>query len=170
MNLVELADTKVRDFGEYVYAVFEDREITNVEMQRRSMRLARALRDLGVKRGDRVLVQMPNRPEVFESFDAIWRIGAAVVPVNHMIGADESSFIYQDCGGETLISSTDFLPRIEACRANAPALRNVILVGSSVPKGYHSYRQILDTSPEETGIADVQDEDMAAIIYTAGTT
>ncbi len=58
---------------------------------------------------------------------------------NHMIGAEESAFIYRDCGAETLISSTDFLPRIEACRASAPALRNVILVGSSVPQGYHSY-------------------------------
>ena len=42
---------------------------------------------------------------------------------------------------ETLITSTDFLPRIEACRASVPALRNVILVGDSVPKGYHSYRR-----------------------------
>ncbi len=170
MNLVELAEARIRDSGEYVHAVFEGREITTVETERNSKRLAAALQSLGVKRGDRVLVQMPNCPEVFQSFGAIWRIGAAVVPVNHMIGADESSYIYQDCGARTLISSMDFLPRIEACRANVPALRNVILVGDSVPKGYHSHRQILDASPEETGMADVHDEDMAAIIYTAGTT
>ena len=99
MNLVELAEARIRDSGEYVHAVFEGREITTVETERNSKRLAAALRSLGVKRGDRVLVQMPNCPEVFQSFGAIWRIGAAVVPVNHMIGADESSYIYQDCGG-----------------------------------------------------------------------
>ncbi len=118
-------------------------------MERSSKRLAAALHSLGVKRGDRVLVQMPNRPEVFQSFGAIWRIGAAVVPVNHMIGADESSYIYRDCGAETLISSPDFLPRIEACRASVPALRNVILVGDSVAKGYYSYHQLVDGSPED---------------------
>ena len=170
MNLVELAEAKIRDSGEYVSAVFEGREITNVETERISRRLAAALQRLNVRRGDRVLIQMPNCPEVFQSFGAIWRIGATVVPVNHMIGAEESAFIYRDCGAETLISSSDFLPRIESCRVNAPALRNVILAGGSVPKGYHSYLQLVDGSPEETSIASVDDGDLAAIIYTAGTT
>jgi len=170
MNLAELAEAKLRDSGEYASIVFEGRDITNLEMERTSRRLAAALRSLGVKRGNRVLVQMPNRPEVFQSFCAIWRIGAAVVPVNHMIGAEESSFIYRDCGAETLISSTDFLPRVEACRASTPALRNVILVGGSVPKGCYSYHQLADGSPEEMRMADTGDHDLAAVVYTAGTT
>ena len=170
MNLVELAEARFRDSGEYVSLVFDGRNITTLEMERSSRKLASALRTLGVKRGDRVIVQMPNRPEVFQSFGAIWRIGAAVVPVNHMIGADESSYIYRDCGGETLISSTDFLPRIKACRASVPALRNVILVGDSVAKDYHSYHQLVDGNPEELGIANTGDDDLAAIVYTAGTT
>jgi len=170
MNLVELAEAKIRDSGEYVSIVFEGRDLTNLEMERASRRLAAALRSLGVKRGDRVLVQMPNRPEVFQSFGAIWRIGATVVPVNHMIGPDESSYIYQDCGGETLIGSTDFLPRIEACRASTPALKNVILAGPSVPKGYLSYREIVEGNPEDTSIVNTGDGDLAAIVYTAGTT
>ena len=74
MNLVELAEAKIRDSGEYVSLVFEGRDITTLEMERASKRLAAALRTLGVKRCDRVLVQMPNRPEVFQSFGAIWRI------------------------------------------------------------------------------------------------
>jgi long-chain acyl-CoA synthetase len=170
MNLAELAEAKIRDSGEYASIVFEGRDITNLEMELTSKRLAAALRSLGVKHGDRVLIQMPNCPEVFQSFGAIWRIGAVVVPANHMIGAEESAFIYRDCGAETLISSTDFLPRIEACRASAPALRNVILVGSSVPQTYHSFPQLVDGSPEETSVASVDDDDLSAIVYTAGTT
>ena len=170
MNLVELAEAKIRDSGEYVSLVFEGRDITILEMERASKRLAAALRTLGVKRGDRVLVQMPNRPEVFQSFGAIWRIGAIVVPVNHMIGADESSYIYQDCGAETLISSPDFLPRIEACRASTPALSNVILAGSSAPKGYLSYQELVEGNPDDTSIVNTNDGDLAAVVYTAGTT
>lgn len=170
MNLVELAEARIRNFGEYVYAVFEGREITNVEMERGSKKLASALRSLGVKRGDRVLIQMPNRPEVFQSFGAVWRIGATVVPVNHMIGAEESAFVYRDCGAGTLISSSDFLPRIESCRAKVPALKNVILAGAPVPTGYHPYADLVEGSPEENALASVDDDDLAAIIYTAGTT
>jgi long-chain acyl-CoA synthetase len=90
--------------------------------------------------------------------------------VNHMIAADESSYIYQDCGAETLISTPDFLPRIEACRASVPALRNVILVGDSVAKGYYSYHQLVERSPEDASIVNMDDGDLAAIVYTAGTT
>ncbi len=170
MNLVELAEATIRDWGEYVSVVFEGREITNVEMERSSRRLASGLQGLGVRRGDRVLIQMPNCPEVLQSFAAIWRIGAIAVPVNHMIGAEESAFIYRDCGAETLISSPGFLPRIESCLASAPSLRNVILAGDPVPEGFHSCARLAAGSPELTTVGVADDGDLAAIVYTAGTT
>lgn len=170
MNLAELAEATIRDWGEYAYLVFEGREITNLEVERASRRLASALQKLGVRRGNRVLIQMPNCPEVLQSFDAIWRIGAVVVPVNHMISAQESAFIYRDSGAGTLISSPQFLPRIESCRADAPALQNVILAGDPVPGGFHSYAGLVAESLEETRMAGVDDDDPAAIVYTAGTT
>jgi long-chain acyl-CoA synthetase len=68
MNLVELAEAKIRDSGEYVSVVFEGRDITNLEMERSSRRLAGVLQNLNVQRGDRVLIQIPNCPEVFQSF------------------------------------------------------------------------------------------------------
>ena len=170
MNLVELAETSIRDWGEYVSVVFEGREITNLEMERSSRRLASALRGLGIGRGDRVLIQMPNCPEVLQSFAAIWRIGAIAVPVNHMIGAEESAFIYRDSEAGTLISSPLSLPRIESCLASAPSLRNVILAGDPVPDGFHSWASLAAGSPEMAGSAVADDSDPAAIVYTAGTT
>ncbi|MDM7998759.1 MAG: long-chain-fatty-acid--CoA ligase [Dehalococcoidia bacterium] len=170
MNLVELSEAKLRNSGEYAALVFEGQEISNAQMEQASRRLATALKSLGVKQGDRVLVQMPNRPEVFQSFGAIWRLGAAVVPVNHMISPEESSYIYQDTGAETLISSTDFLPRIQACRTSTPDLKNVILAGPSVPKGYLSYQELIKGHEETASIAETNDGDLAAIVYTAGTT
>ncbi|MDM7999227.1 MAG: long-chain-fatty-acid--CoA ligase [Dehalococcoidia bacterium] len=170
MNLAQLSENKIQESTDCVYIVFAGREITYAEMGRASKKLASALKNLGVKPGDRVLVQMPNRPEVFQSFEAIWRIGATVVPVNHMIGPEESSYIYQDCGGTTLISSTDFLPRIEACRVSTPGLRNIILTGPSVPDGYFPYQELVEKSPDHAGMAYVSDSDLAAIVYTAGTT
>lgn len=170
MNLVELAETSIGDWGEYVSVVFEGREITNVEMERSSRRLASALQGLGFGRGDRVLIQMPNCPEVLQSFAAIWRMGAIAVPVNHMIGAEESAFIYRDSGAGVLISSPQFLPRIECCLASAPSVSHVVLTGDPVPDGFHSFASLVAGSPGLAGSNVMDDGDPAAIVYTAGTT
>ena len=169
-NLVKLAEDEIKNFGEHVRVVFEGQEFTNVEMGRSARRLATALQRLKVKRGDRVLIQMANCPEVFQSFWAIWRIGAIVVPVNHMIGSEESACIYYDCGAETLISTADFLPRIEICRTKTQALRNVILIDRKVPENCLSYWELVGECPEETGIARTDGDEVAAVVYTAGTT
>ncbi|MBN1532299.1 MAG: acyl--CoA ligase, partial [Spirochaetes bacterium] len=128
MNIAELADNEIERFGEHVSLVFEDREFTNIQMRRDASRLGNALRKLGVGRGDRVIIQMPNCPEVVQAFQAVYAIGAVVVPINFLVGDAEIAYIYRDTGAETVISSMEFLPKIEACRAHAPAIRNVILI------------------------------------------
>jgi long-chain acyl-CoA synthetase len=139
-------------------------------MQRGSRRLARALKDLGVKRGDRVILQMPNCPEVLQGFNAIWRVGAVVVPINYLVGEEETAYIYQDSGAKVVISSQAFLPKIRVGREKASGLENVILVDPDVPPGFLSYPQIIEKCPEEMEIVDMGDDELAALIYTAGTT
>ena len=128
MNLAGIAEQKIKEEGERPTLIYEGREITNVEMNRASRRLARALKDLGVKRGDRVILQMPNCPEVLQGFGAIWRIGAVVVPINYLVGEEETAYIYQDSGAKVVISSSVFLPKIQTGKAKAPNLETVILV------------------------------------------
>jgi long-chain acyl-CoA synthetase len=170
MNIAELGENEIRSFGEHVSLIFEGQEFTNAEMGRTTGKLGNALKKLGVNRGDRVIIQMPNCPEVIQSFGAVWRIGAVVVPMNYLIGEEESAYIYQDCGAETVISSSEFLPKIEACRAKAPAAKNVILIDKEVPKGYQSYWELVEESSDELEIVKTDDDELAALVYTAGTT
>lgn len=170
MNIWELAENDFQAFGERVVMVFEGQEFTNAEMGRTARKLGNVLKDLGVKRGDRVIIQMPNCPEVGESFGAVWGIGAVVVPMNYLIGEEESAHIYQDCGAETVISSSEFLPKIEACRARAPAIKNVILIDKEVPKGYQSFWELVEGSSDELEMVKTDDDELAALVYTAGTT
>jgi len=71
VNIAKLAEDKVKEEGERVIIIFEGREITNVEIVRASRKLSNALKNLGVKRGDRVILQMPNCPEVLQGFKAV---------------------------------------------------------------------------------------------------
>lgn len=170
MNIAGIAEERVKEQGERLSLIYEGKEMTNVEMIRASRRLARTLKDLGVNQGDRVILQMPNCPEVLQSFGAIWRIGAVVVPVNYLVGEEETAYIYQDSGAKVVISSSAFLPKIRAAKAKAPGLETVILIDPEVPQGFLSYPHLVEKKPEEMEVVDMDDDELAALIYTAGTT
>jgi long-chain acyl-CoA synthetase len=170
MNVAELAANEIRRFGEHTSLVFQDQEWTNVAMERAARKLGNALRKLGVKRGDRVVINMPNCPEVFQSFQAVWKIGAVAVPVNYLIGEGETAHIYQDCGAGTVIGSPDLLSKIEAARARAGTVKNVILVDKLATEGTRCYSELLSESHEELETIKTHDDEIAALVYTAGTT
>jgi len=170
MNIAELSLREIERFGEHVSLIFEDHSFTNVEMQKTSAQLGNALKGIGVKRGDRVIIQMPNCPEVIQGFHAVYSIGAVVVPINFLVGDAETAYIYRDTGAKTIISSMEFLPKIDACRKEAPAIKNIILIDKKTPPGTLSYYELLGTHYDELEIEATDDDDLAALIYTAGTT
>jgi len=170
MNLAGLTKNEINRFGEHVTVIYEGKEYTNVQLRRTGLRLARALKELGVGRGDRVIIQMPNCPEVLESFGAVYAIGAVIVPINFLVGDDETAFIYRDSGAKTIISSMAFLPKIEACRKQAPNIKHVILIDQDAPAGTLSFSALVEEHEELPEIEDTADDDLAALIYTAGTT
>jgi long-chain acyl-CoA synthetase len=170
MNLARLSEQRVMDIGEQVSIIFEGREITNTEMLRKSKKLAAALKNIGVGRGDRVILQMPNCPEVLQGFGAVWRLGAVMVPINYLIGEEETAYIYQDSGAKVVISSQAFLPKIRAGQAKAPGVKSVILIDKDVPEGTLSYHPLVEGFAEEHSVVETDDDETAALIYTAGTT
>jgi len=170
MNLARLGEEKALREGERVVVIFEGREITNTEMMSHSRKMAAVLKGLGVKKGDRIILQMPNCPEVLECFGAAWRIGAVIVPINYLVGEEETAYIYQDSGAKVVVSSRAFLPKIQTGRQRAPEVKTVILIDDDVPAGALSYHQLVADHQEEPHITETADDDIAALIYTSGTT
>ncbi len=132
MNIAELG-LKSLETGEHTSIIFEGQEITNQQMNRASNKLGNALKKLGVQRGDRVILQMPNCPEVLQSFQAIWKIGAVIVPISYQVGQEEINFIYQDAGATAVITSPEFYEKVKIARTKEPALDRVIIVGPEAP-------------------------------------
>lgn len=169
MNIAELA-LKSLAVGEHVNIVFEGKEYTNVQMDQSSRKLGNALKKLGVERGDRVILQMPNCPEVFQSFQAIWKIGAVCVPINYQVGAEEIAYIYQDSGAHTVITAPEYIERVQTARAKVPGVHNVIVVSPQPVDGALSYTGIINESSDVLEIAQTEDDDVASLVYTSGTT
>jgi len=169
MNIAELA-LKSLEADEHVSIICEGREYTNFEMDRCARKLGNALKNLGVGRGDRVIIQMPNSPEVFQSFQAIWKIGAIAVPINYQVGADDIAYIYQDSDAAVVITAPEFMERVRAAQAKAPSAKNIIVVSAEPVPGALSYDQLLDENSDLLANVQTDDDEVAALVYTSGTT
>lgn len=170
MNLASLADKNIEKFGEYVSQIYEEKEYTNVDIIKLANRLSNALINLGVKRGDRIVVLLPNCPEVIISYLAIFKMAAMAIPVLFLLQPDEINFILKDSEANTLIAEPELLPKIDEARKGVKTLKNIIVVcGQDIP-GALSYEKIIAASSDEFETADTDDDDTAVLIYTAGTT
>jgi long-chain acyl-CoA synthetase len=170
MNLAELADRKISESGEYTALIFDDVEFTNVQMHEKSKRLAGGLKRIGIQPGDRVIVLMPNCPEVLMSYPALWRIGAIIVPVLFLLETHEITYIASDCQASAVITSHEFLYKIEEALRETPSLKHVITIEDEEHSETVSLDKVLsDSEPDET-IHPTQDDDLAVLLYTSGTT
>jgi long-chain acyl-CoA synthetase len=170
MNLGALLQDNVSRFGEYDMTYFEGRWYTNTELNRTANKLGNALRALGIKKGDRVAVQIPNSPPVFSAFPAIYRAGGVVVPMNPLLRPDQGAYIYRDSGIKALITSSDYLGWVLDAQKQSPELKHIILTDKDGVPGTVSYNEVMSQSSDEMVIEETDNDDLAALIYTAGTT
>jgi len=170
MNLGSLQQDNIDKFGEYQYSYCEGKWYTNVEMEANSNRLSNALKSLGVCRGDRVAIQMLNCPFVTCSFLAIFKIGAIAVPMNPLLRPEQSTQILQDCGASAVITSPEFVQLTLVAQRQVDGLRHVIVTEKGDVPGTMSYNEITDDQPDTFKLEETDNDDLAALIYTAGTT
>ena len=150
MNIGRLAEDNIKRFNEYEMVNFEGHWHTNVQINLMANRLGNALKSLGVRKGDRIGVQLLNCPQLMEAFFAVFKIGAILVPVNPSLRVHDLSYLYQDAGMTVLISSLDYLDNIREARKEAKELKQVILIEKTVPQDFLSFDTI---NPRPSGRA-----------------
>ena len=163
MNLARLGEENVRTFGEYPSLVFEGREWTNVEQQRQANRLANALRRQGIEVGDRVMVLLPNCPEVTQAYAGILKTGAVIVPVIFLLNPEEVRHILADSGAKLAITSPELASKLDGW--DGPR----VVVGGDAP-GAIPWDELIAREPDTFTTVDRADDDLAVILYTSGTT
>jgi long-chain acyl-CoA synthetase len=170
MSLTRLADESLQKFGEYVSLAFEGRLFTNLDQDRAACRLAHVLRRLSVEPGDRVMVMLPNCPEVIQSYGAILKTGAVIVPVIFLLGDKEVGHILADSEAKVVITSTDMLWKVEGQVGVLPSLRHVLLVDGGGDGRTRSLANEMASEGDRFTTVERRDEDLAVILYTSGTT
>lgn len=157
-------------------------------------RLAAALYGLGVRKGDRVAVMLPNLPQYAVAFYAALKLGAIIVNTNPLYTPPEIQRQFADAGAETVITLSALYGKVKPVQANT-ALKHVIITDVSeyvdaqfrgaveaglrkdgmmveVPpaEGIYAWRSLLDAAHAPAPEVEVRPEDVAVFQYTGGTT
>ena len=161
---MNLAQNLVRGrtfFPDGAAILFEGRSITYREIDDSSNRVANALVGLGINRGDRVAIYLPNIPEFAVVYYGILKAGAIAVSINSIFKQQEVAFILNDSGSRVLFTTAELAAQLEGL--DAPKLERILAVDRSLAE------LIAQASPEAR-IADTQPADPALLLYTSGTT
>lgn len=173
-NIAQACCTRWADSG--ATAVLWEREdggrgaLSYAQLHAEADRLAAGLATLGVRRGERVAVVMPQRPETAIAHIALYRLGAVAMPLSMLFGPEALAFRLQDSEARVALVDESAIANLRAAQAECPALVHVVAVGGAAGQGSVDWTALL--APPGTRFPSVRThaDDAAVLIYTSGTT
>ncbi|QDI92044.1 long-chain-fatty-acid--CoA ligase [Salicibibacter halophilus] len=168
MNLSKIWRENVDEYGEYPILIYEGEEYTNVRLDEASSQLAHTLRYMGVEKGDRVVVTMPNCPEVVIAFGGVIKNGSAVVPVMPLLQAQELRYILEDCTPKVVLTTNMLFSKVQEASTGLSSPPKIFTLEE--PEYENSLQKTMQKASTETPDVNIHEEDLAALLYTAGTT
>lgn len=164
---------------------FYGTEITFWELRAQVLRMTNALGELGIRKGDRVGIHLPNCPQFIIAYLATLSLGGVVVNMNPMYTTDEITFIMSNTQMSTLITFDMVLPIVRPA-VNDVGIKRVVVTrvtdyiggfGVSTPKdleldeGWHHFSQLIENCTKTTlPRINILPQDPALIQFTGGTT
>jgi long-chain acyl-CoA synthetase len=164
------------------------------QLKQQTDKLAMAMRNLGIGKGDRVAIMLPNCPQTIIAYYATLSLGAISVMTNPLYVERELEYQWGDAGVKAVISLDIFWPRIEAIRPKLP-IEHVILTGIqdympvarkllaplelrrqgkwvdvSYADTVHAFKKLIDQQRRQPPPVDLSPADLACLQYTGGTT
>ena len=193
--LFRFLDAAARRHPRHRAIIFYDQPITYRELNDAVNRFANALIGLGVNRGDRVALLLPNSPQMVMAYYGALKAGAVVVSMNPLFTADELAHQIVDSGAETIVALSIFYNTIKKVQAQTPLKRIIVTnikeyfsplrrklfsivreareghrVDVRGQAGAYAFQDLLARSSNLPPTVEVSPEDLALIQYSSGTT
>jgi acyl-CoA synthetase (AMP-forming)/AMP-acid ligase II len=160
----------------FVISLVQDSEqrFTYGEFVDRVLRARQYLQGRGLVRGDAINLIVQNSAEFLVLYFAALSLGVVVSPINYNFTAREMSYIVRDSRGRMIFVEEEYLPRIEAMRAEAGIQQDVVVLSHKPVAGHARLSdilagQVLDAGALDAASGDAGIDDPAVIIYTSGT-
>jgi acetyl-CoA synthetase len=140
------------------------------DIQQAANRLSNALVALGVKRGERVAIILPQRPETAIAYMAVFQMGAIALPLSHLFGPDALEYRMQHAEASIAIVEPATIANLWAIKDRLSHLRHVIGVGGANETKVRRWEDLLGSASSRFTPLDTKADEPALIIYTSGTT
>jgi benzoate-CoA ligase family protein len=145
------------------------RTLTYGQLAERVARFGAALRGVGLRREERVLIALTDTIDWPTAFLGCLKAGIIAVPVNTLLTEDDYRFMLADSRAKCLVVSEVLFPRFERIINESPDLEHVIVSGSN-PHGYRLFEDIIGADEPEHYTAPTVADDIAFWLYTSGST
>lgn len=173
MNVGRLSIDNVNEFGEYTSLYYLGQEFTNTERLEYASALAHVLQERGIGVDDRVMVMMLNSPEVLGAFQAVWKLGAVIIPVTPQLGPAEVGYMLKDSEAKVVITGGPLAPMVGQVVGAQEGGPEVLVLGDFKAEGTVNISADVEaargTLPNDF-LTDRDDDDLALLLYTSGTT
>lgn len=177
MLLTELLSENIKTFGEYNLLHFYDKTFTNRKTQIISKKVSSLLHSLGVEKGDRVLICLPNCPHVIFSYQGVLGLGAIIVPTMFLLHENEINFILKDSEAKVIITSSLLLKKMTNAASDLTIKPKIICIDQPNLEGIQDDFEIIEWEKTisnmpiyENPSLNLVESDVAVILYTSGTT
>jgi len=171
MNLRELVQNQAKKFEDKIFMYWEDTTISYSQLNELTNKVANLLYNLGIRKGDKVSVYLPNMPEYVYLYLGIPKLGAVTGPVNALFKAREVKFVVNHSEAKIIVTIPKFMELINEIKHELPLVERVIVIGEPA-KDTLNFWELMDNTPSDAPPEIDIDEknDSAAILYTSGTT
>ena len=153
-------------FPEWEFIVFNNERFTYQEIHKKAAQTANALKDAGIKKGDRVAICMANNPEYIISYMAVTSMGAVCVLLNSWWVPDEVSYGLENSEAKILIGDEKRLRGLE----KFTELRKIVVRPMNNSAGLETFDTFIESKAESFSESSLDTNDNATIFYTSGST
>jgi acetyl-CoA synthetase len=140
------------------------------DLQQQANRCANALAALGVGRGDKLAIMLPQRPETAIAHIACYQLGAVAVPLSFLFGPEALEYRLQNSEAAVAIVDPASLPNLAPIRDRLPGLRYAIGVAGARESWLLDWDRLLEKASDEFSPVSTRATDPAILVYTSGTT
>jgi len=175
--LGELIDARVEKYSDKTFLYFRDEKISYAEIGRYTNKCANMFKNLGINKGDKVSIMLPNCPEYIYIWFGLAKLGSVEVPVNNAHKGEFLRHIVDQSDSKILVIDIDYLERLKLIEDNLPKIEKVVVRGDIKKEDVESYKipivsyeENFNKSNEDKVDVEVYPWDPLSIIYTSGTT
>src|SRR5262245_32869867 len=149
-----------------------DQRLTFREFNQRVNRLAQALTTLGLRKGDKLAVILPNCLELLDIYWATAKTGIVVVPMSPLLRGPGLITLLRDADAALVISNASMVETLDTIKADVPNVSadRYVLIDRPEAPGYHDYDALIATASDHEPRVTLADHDPYNIIYSSGTT